>query len=148
MQDDMKAGNAQLTAMPEDDERFPLSPSRSSQVTLAINTISCAQQLRHTEITTHHFCWASWNADVVWAWVQHTAISRKSPTEPHTDAFRRSAPAGPSVPAARSQQPAAPHHKRRSSLLSDLAEDFSISLSDTRRQVPTSFQLLTPSVAA
>jgi hypothetical protein len=69
------------------------------------------------------------------ACLQHTAISRKSPTEPHTDAFRRSAPAGPPVPGARSQQPAAPHHKRRSSLLSDLAEDFSISLSDTRRQV-------------
>jgi hypothetical protein len=31
-QDDMKARNTQLGAVPEDDERFPLSPSRSSQV--------------------------------------------------------------------------------------------------------------------
>jgi hypothetical protein len=47
MQDDMKARNAQLTAMPEDDERFPLSPSRSSQVS------QCCVRRTWTEAGAH-----------------------------------------------------------------------------------------------
>jgi drug/metabolite transporter (DMT)-like permease len=87
-QEDGSASNAQLGGLPEDDERFPLSPSRAHQ---------------------------------------RAQTSRRSPDE-------KAADGGTTHPAGKAQ--AAPtHHRRGSSLFTDLVEDFSISLSDTRRQL-------------